>query len=402
MKRNRILVVGLLAAGAIAAALLWPRDGATRERRAATDGPATAQAEPVAPASSFAPEAPPPRPSLPPSGGTAFNAAAGLEQARAGYAEYAVYPPWSRPATPAYKELYEFNQAGSEHQQAIGAIGATEVHARLAIDHFFVGPGRTATITAECWTMTDGERGEIDYTATAEVHLSHDEETDDPNDTTAFMYGYHAVDDQIVLTRGGANPALRTGTLDVSRFPAMGGEPREARLVVYFDPEGAELRPLALNFAYSAQAPMRILGMTKDKIVDGSLVLTLTVDVTNPVPIRVRGALAQAGDREHPIAIYDDWFRPKEAGIQEVPVRFFGKILHDADLDGPYELFSLHGVAYYADAPTPNVFWQDDQTFTTRAHRAEDFAPDEWKSPAKDAKLGDYDQVIEELRQQHE
>jgi hypothetical protein len=169
--------------------------------------------------------------------------------------------------------------------------------------------------------------------------------------------------------------------------------------MVWFQVEGADLdpKPLALGFAYSTQPPVRVLGVVGDKIVNGSLEVTLEVDIAGITPVRLRGALAKAGNLDRPIATYDKWYRPTAAGRQHVTLQFFGKILRDAELDGPYELFRIHGTAYVRGAQAPQVFFQEERTFRTRAYRAEQFDGDEWRDPEKDAKLRMYARARETI-----
>jgi hypothetical protein len=330
----------------------------------------------------------------------AGTAATRMGEARDIYQQFAVYPPWSRPATPEYAELYAFNQHGIGDQQAIGATSKGELHARVALDRMFIEAGKPAVLTAECWIEKDGARQEVDFEAVAQVQVADVDPAAIDGDVEPIDLGYRTSDGELPLGRDAGQAARRTGRLDPADFPALAEAPRNARVMVWFQVDGADVdpKPLTLGFAYSTRPPLRVLGIAGDRIVDGSLEVTLEVDLAAVTPVRLRGALAQAGHTDRPIATYDQWYRPTAAGRQQVKLTFFGKILRDAELDGPYELFRVHGSAHVAGAPVPTVFFQEERTFRTRPYRAEQFRGDEWRDPEKDAKLRMYAKIIDDLQ----
>lgn len=328
------------------------------------------------------------------------TASKNMEETRDHYMEMAQYPPESRPATRTYSELYEWNTVGVEHDQAIGFKGDQEIFGHIMIDKHFTEPGRPLVVMAECYVKEGDQKIPVPFEATTEVHvgLTTEETALEPADVSAFMHGFKPVGPQVHMTKVAGKPHLKTTTIAVESYAKPGELHRDARVIVYLEPEDNDLRPLELNFQYSAKPPIKIIGLGGDEVVDGSLVLTVDVDLASAAPMRMRAAIAPVGKLDQPIAIYDDWYRPTTGGRHAIKMRFFGRILREAGIDGPYELFRLHGSAYVEGQPIPEIYWQEDRTFKTKAHKAEDFAMDKWESPEKDAALKNYAEAIESLR----
>jgi hypothetical protein len=325
------------------------------------------------------------------------SAAAAMAQTRDAYRLFAKFPPWSRPAEPQYQELYSFNQLPIHTQQVIGMVDRSEIYANVTLDRGFIEPGLRAQIIAECWIVDDaGQRRRIEYSAIAEVHLALLDPAAQLADTSPFMIGWERVAGEISLDSS-PNPLRREGVLDVSRFATLADNHRAARLVVRFSPQGDDPRPLELPFIYSTQAPFKIVSVVSDGIVNGSLEFVLDVDVVDLAPVRIRAALARPGEQNTPIAIYDRPIQPSKRGRQRTSITFFGKTLHDAQKDGPYQLFRIHGQSMISNVQIPEVFWADDRTFLSKPYKASQFASAEWSDPEKNQKLQLYEQMIEEL-----
>ena len=73
--------------------------------------------------------------------------------------------------------------------------------------------------------------------------------------------------------------------------------------------------------------------------------------------------------------------RELDAGARAIPLEFFGKILHDRGLDGPY---TLRYVMAFEEFPGRGVYWPGvtvDPAYTTRPYRAAEFSPDPYTPP---------------------
>ncbi|MCE9599998.1 MAG: hypothetical protein K8S54_18705 [Spirochaetia bacterium] len=167
------------------------------------------------------------------------------------------------------------------------------------------------------------------------------------------------------------------------------------------------------SFFSSPVAPARFTGTVTEEIIDGSLQLNAEVVVHKPGRYRIYGNLRNADGY---IAIAKNDLK-LAAGTQMIPLQFFGKILHDAEADGPYTLTGLRGYrdtffidadvlsgppaevdAYLkkmqaqlvqgqvTDAPR-EVMPNATKDFQTRAHDYSEFSDREWDSPEKSQRL---------------
>ena len=71
-----------------------------------------------------------------------------------------------------------------------------------------------------------------------------------------------------------------------------------------------------------------------------------------------------------------------EAGERSVPLLFFGKILHDRMIDGPYV---LRFMMVFEEFPTRGTYWAGttvDDAYTTHAYQALEFSPAPYVPPA--------------------
>lgn len=76
-------------------------------------------------------------------------------------------------------------------------------------------------------------------------------------------------------------------------------------------------------------------GRYRDQIDDGSLVIHCAVRAAEPTEIQVRGELHGPGGEEIAFA----WVNATiPEGTTDVPLRFWGKAIHDRGVDGPYQL----------------------------------------------------------------
>ena len=96
---------------------------------------------------------------------------------------------------------------------------------------------------------------------------------------------------------------------------------------------------LSTHFFSSPVAPARFTGRFNETYRDGSLFISAELEVMKPGNYTIEANLF--GD-EQPIA-YAREDAKLDPGLQFVELEFFGKVLHDREIDGPFELKDLRG-----------------------------------------------------------
>src|SRR5262249_12737518 len=105
-----------------------------------------------------------------------------------------------------------------------------------------------------------------------------------------------------------------------------------ARIVVYAQAAG-QRRLLIRDFTYATKRVLTVLGVT-DTVRDGSLVVTLAVQAYEDGIYTFYGDLV-AQDGETPIA-FTQMSYPLKAGRGTADLVFFGKVIRDLGISGPY------------------------------------------------------------------
>ncbi|MFH2096497.1 MAG: choice-of-anchor X domain-containing protein [Bacteroidota bacterium] len=104
------------------------------------------------------------------------------------------------------------------------------------------------------------------------------------------------------------------------------------------DETGSEYE-LKTHFFASPETPATFTGVFEETVRDGSLYITVELDVSEEGFYTVEANLLSD---EGPIA-FARTDKDLEGGKQKVELEFFGKILHDKGIDGPYKLIGLRG-----------------------------------------------------------
>lgn len=302
------------------------------------------------------------------------------ERSLALYKEAMVYPPWSRPADGTTRHVLEWNQPWPVGQPFAADAEKRELRVDATLDKLYAAPGEALTATLRVSYLDDGQ-------AAAPDELTGGVEWNEPGG------GWQRAAD-VVFTRDGER---YLGRFVPSEIAALAKEPREAQLVA--DVRIGEFKKrLAMRFLYVAAPPLVVHGVVGDRVVGGSLEVLLDVEVGHVAPTLVQAGLYDAAGKEA-IAVFDDYVRPTATGRQTIAVRFFGKILRDRGIDGPYRLRALHGHVRVAGAVPEEQVWSfpDEPAALTGRHRAAAFAGDEWSSREKDDKIARYQGVIADL-----
>jgi len=275
------------------------------------------------------------------------------------YRKANVYPPTSRPLTPQMTDLLHPN---TRHEEIRDTDAGDGVQYQFTADRYFVLGDETITPTLE--VRRDGARIPVTILrsfAAVLDYVTHDEKP--------IPLTYAAVDDVSTTTFAPARLALtRQSTIGMYiEFRYGAGTAQRA----HFD----------FEYTPTAGIPARFTGAFTDAVVDGSLVISAGVSVTKPGPYVIDVNLYDASDQ--PVA----WTRYKgdlTAGVREVPLVFFGKVLADAKSAGKFHLGQLRGARFdVGHAPDLEQMPPFTGAYETRSYEASVFSDAEWDSPDK-------------------
>jgi len=136
-------------------------------------------------------------------------------------------------------------------------------------------------------------------------------------------------------------------------------------------------RHYTASVQYTPRPNAELDGEYSDAIVDGSLVIQAGVAVAAAGHYKVIGSLYR-GDAAIAFAQSSGEL---EVGRRSLPLTFFGKIVRDRELDGPY---TLRYAMLFEEFPDQGIYWPGstvDPAYTTRTYRATDFSPTPYVQP---------------------
>jgi hypothetical protein len=299
------------------------------------------------------------------------------------YRETMTFPLSSRPADASNAHLTNWNRPISTGQPFAVDAAKRELRADARIDRIFAAPGQAVAVAVTASYVDDGAPAAL-------------EEVDAELQWRDRQANEWVLIERVPLQASGKG--AWHGAVVPARVEALRGAIREVRIMAYVR-SGEFARELSLDFSYAVEQPVVVHGVVSDRIVSGSLELGLDVELTSAAPIGLNATLF-AADGTTPIAVYDDRTFAKRAGRQIIPMQFFGKILHDRKLDGPYRLGAVHGYVYRQGQSPDQVFFDraDAPAMRTRAHAASSFSPDAYQSPDVAARIAHYEAIREAMR----
>ncbi len=368
MKKRTIAVVIVI----LAAVLLGWRSRGRRKPAAGTapaTAPAPATATATAPATATATAtAPAPAPAIASESGApiALTAATMVDFTRRAYDAYretSKFPPTSRPARSLdeIRHILDWNRGDFRDERlADDPRDPSPLQVRVALDRSLVDRGQPLTVTA-------------------------DVVPDVPAEITAVEQLRADGDGDAAPWRDGARLTFQKG---IARFVPGPGD-LQRRIAVTVRAEHLE-RTLFLDFSFVDKPPLTVTGKRRENVEHGSLRIGLDVDVAEPGFFVVRALLVH-GDT--PLGVFEDQYTLTQPGRHEIPLTFFGKIITDRGVDGPYEIRALHGAIFKTGSPLAHT-WHHDAPIATAAHRAADFSDAEWESPQKTARLKHYEEAL--------
>jgi len=164
-----------------------------------------------------------------------------------------------------------------------------------------------------------------------------------------------------------------------------------ARIDAYVDIDG-DTRHLVRDFVF-APRPVIEVRAVRDQLRDGSLVATLDCDVLEKGVYTFYANLVAADGA--PIAMTKLSY-PLEAGRHTADLVFFGKVIRDHGVDGPYVVRDIHGLKR-EEGEEADVWWSHAPTHTTAPYRASELSDAEWNDPERVERLANFARVIQEL-----
>lgn len=158
---------------------------------------------------------------------------------------------------------------------------------------------------------------------------------------------------------------------------------------------------LVADFSSTPEAPAAFTGLVRERVEAGSLILAVELNVTRAGRYRIYGNLMKG---EQPIG-YAKQTLDLEGGLVSVPLLFFGKVLHDKAVSGPYTLVAVRGERlnvmdgralqpslHLVEAVPPMT-----TPYVTAAHDAASFSSAEWDSDVKRERIAELEREIAEL-----
>ncbi len=304
-----------------------------------------------------------------------------VERTLALYRAESVNPPWSRPADGSMPHLLDWNRGTRIGPPFAADASGREVEGYLTLDRTFAGPGEAVTARVDVFHRADGGTtpaapekltGRVEFYGGDEV-------------------GWQSAGELALVGAG----ASWEGRFTPSALPPLAAQPRTARVLVRLE-LGQFWKELAIPFRYAAQPALVVRGHAGDRVADGSLEVRYEVDVVHAAPTLVQAVLYDAAGTTA-LATATDWFRPSALGRQTMTVRFYGKVLRDRGISGPYRVRQLHGHVRVPDAEPEEVWWghPDEPAVLTRPYRADEFTDQPYRSPEVDEAIARYEHLIE-------
>jgi hypothetical protein len=307
-----------------------------------------------------------------------------LEQQYEAYRAGSIYPDWSYPLTPDQSFLLDWNAA---------------VTSDLPVDDrvFFRFDAAAARVFAgepylswmEAFIVEGGIDGGQKRRLPFRIERAVVVVTGGPAQGEAFALEYR---DDGRDGDAAAGDLRFTSRFVPSEQPAL-ARAQQARIEAYVD-IGGRRRVFLRDFVWAPRPVLEVVAIS-DALRDGSLAVTLACDVHEDGVYTLYANLF-AADGATPLATTRRNL-PLTAGRRAVELRFFGKVLADQGIDGPYVVRDIHGLRRQ-EGDELNVWWQHRGAHRTAAHAASDFSPAEWDDPERRERLAAFERAIEAMR----
>jgi hypothetical protein len=299
-----------------------------------------------------------------------------LERILEDFKQHAKYPPTSRPLDERTRYKLTWNEPLVDDLPLENPGEHTgDTYYRLTTNVVHVTPGQPLESSLEVWRGTPQQRLPV------------------------ILEGawVEALEEGQFRRRVALDYVARPGPQYVNRFipseaPALQSL-REVRLAVAFSSGGK--RALATRaFTYAPKELLRWMS-ARDGVVDGSLRVELELEAETAGLYRFEANLV-SGDGSRPLAYCHENHRLLR-GRNLVPLTFFGKILHDAKVDGPYRVQDIRAALRSHEPPW---WWIATTVHRTQPYRSQVFSDREWDAPEKQQRIDLLERTLEESESQ--
>ncbi|HWN67494.1 MAG TPA: hypothetical protein VNM90_07625 [Haliangium sp.] len=295
------------------------------------------------------------------------------------YRESTKYPPTSRPIAEQPDQLEPHN-VPPRRLPLVGPDGKTSDKALVILrqDYYFLAGNETVTFTVECATANGPVPCEIM--------------------------------ESMAMSPGGAKHAevlfaMDTGGLfHEARFqPATEGF-ADHHGPIHVEVElriAGEAGTASFDLEYTARPPAVVTGRVSEKLVKGSLVLGLELQIEKPGRYVIAGRVDDVTGRSFAYVAFNEEL-PR--GRAEAELVVFGKLVLDEKARSPFRLRDVEGflLKENADPDRELLPTRAGVVHTTREYRDQDFSADEWQSEERQRHLDEFERDVERARKELE
>lgn len=314
------------------------------------------------------------------------------------YRRWAQYPPDSRPLRPSFVDQIEHHWVPLPPQNMPTVNEAGEL----------VEPKYSCRIQPQKHTVTEGEQIEVTLRCAGVGEGSEPVKID-----IREVVLKRVLDTQSWQTE---TPQIEAGTAE-NRFQyKLTYRPRkddwgdmfmEVNFVIPAEP-GGFTHTLKTHFFSSPVAPAQFEGIAGERIEDGSLIITANLNVKLPGRYTIEANLF---NEDGPVAYAREDAR-LQGGPQQVELKYFGKIFHDANAVGPYILRGLRGIqntdpidpinltkspeevdkylkSVKSTTPHRRTIPTWEKEYKTQDYQLSEFSNSEWDSPEKRERIAE-------------
>ncbi len=324
------------------------------------------------------------------------------EQVLSDYRKWSRYPPNSRPLKAEFGDVIRHQQIELPFQpmpvvKPDGTLGDAAYACRLQPVEHTVVEGESMVIQVACRTSENQTPAELKIESVSLIRFLDDK-----------TWGVRAPD----IRPGNAQNEWVT-ELEFKPQPQDWGEMDLAvKFSIHAEKPGF-VHEKKVTFFSSPVAPAKFTGKFAEKLENGSLVLSVELDVRMPGRYTVEGNLFTTDDR--PVAHVRADAR-LTGGKQMVDLLFFGKIFHDQGAGGSYVLKGVRGIqdtgpldpellnrpvkevekiieTTRTTEPDRRVIPWFKESFKTKAYKLEDFSPAEFDSDQKRERIKELEKL---------
>jgi hypothetical protein len=163
---------------------------------------------------------------------------------------------------------------------------------------------------------------------------------------------------------------------------------------------------VAFDVIYAPETPATWAGPVRESLENGSLVLSLPVDVAQPGRYVITGRVDDASGRPFALLSFNDEL---PAGLRQVRLTIFGRLVRDQKPTFPLMLHDVEGFLLKSDAFPDRALMpqRPGPVYTTRKYAMNVFSDATWASEETARYLGEYgndvavaQQQVDQLQQQ--